>query len=438
MPTITVPPAAAIRGDLRVPSDKSITHRALMVGGISDGRVTVTGGLDSADTGATAAAVAACGVAMSGDLGTGREVVIEGAGLRGLEPPPLIDCMNAGTLMRLLPGILVGQRADRVVLDGDDSLRKRPMARIADPLRAIGAQVVTSPGGVPPIVVSGGAPLRAAEHRLEVASAQVKSCLLLAGLFADGETWVFEPLPSRDHTERMLEAAGVPLLRADGGVGVRGPVERIALPDVRVPADFSSAAPHLVAAALLADPEVRLLELNLNPGRTGLLAVMERMGVPVRVERGDDVAGEPCGTVVVSRGDRLAATEVAPEEVPGMIDELPLVGLLGAMAHGTTRVRGAAELRVKETDRIALLVAALRALGVRAEEHEDGFSVHGDGRLPGGTMSSGGDHRFAMFGAIAGLVSMDGVVVRDFEAVSVSYPGFAADLARLGAVEPRA
>lgn len=433
MPTVHVPPVTAIRGQLRVPSDKSLTHRALMLSGVSDRRVTVGDALDSGDTAATAGAVAACGVSMRGDLGRG-DVVVDGAGLRGLRPPPIIDCMNAGTLMRLFPGLLVGQRADRVVLDGDDSLRTRPMARIARPLRDIGAEVFTAPGGTPPVVVSGGVPLRGIEHRLEVASAQVKSCILLAGLFADGETWVFEPVPSRDHTERMLEAAGVPLLRADGGVGVRGPVEGLSLPDVRVPADFSSAAPHLVAAALLADPEVRLTEVNLNPGRTGLLRVLERMGADVAAEAGEDVAGEPCGTIVVRRADRLSGTEVAPEEVPSMIDELPLVGLLGAVAHGVTTVRGAAELRVKESDRIAAVVRALRDLGVRADEHDDGFTVHGDGRLPGGAMTSGGDHRFAMFGAIAGLVSMDGVSVGDFEAVSVSYPRFAADLAQLGAV----
>jgi 3-phosphoshikimate 1-carboxyvinyltransferase len=361
-------------------------------------------------------------------------VLVAGRGLRGLRPPPALDCANAGTLMRLLAGLLVGQRADHVVLDGDDSLRLRPMTRIASPLRAMGAVVFTAPGGTPPLVVSGGAPLRGVEHRLRVASAQVKSCLLLAGLFAEGETWVHEPAPSRDHTERMLEASGVALLRGDGAVGVRGPVERLALPDLEVPGDFSSAAPHLVAGAILGDPEVRLEGVNLNPGRTGLLAVMGRMGATVRVEPGPDVAGEPAGSLVVGRADGLRGTEVAPEEVPALIDELPLVGLLGAMATGTTVVRGAAELRVKETDRIASVVGALRALGVRADEREDGFEVHGDGRLPGGTMASAGDHRLAMLGAVAGLASLDGVAVDGFEAVGVSYPGFARDLAGLGAV----
>jgi 3-phosphoshikimate 1-carboxyvinyltransferase len=298
----------------------------------------------------------------------------------------------------------------------------------------MGAQIFTAPGGTPPLVVSGGAPLRGVEHHLEVASAQVKSCLLLAGLFAEGTTWVHEPVPSRDHTERMLEAAGVPLLREGGAVGVEGPVEGLSLPDMEVPGDFSSAAAHLVAGALLGDPEVRLEGVNLNPGRTGLIAVMRRMGVDVREEAGEPVAGEPCGTLSVSRTADLRATEVEPGEVPSMIDELPLVGLLGALATGTTVVRGAAELRVKESDRIASVVSALRGLGVDAQEREDGFAVTGGAGIRGGSMDSVGDHRLAMLGAVAGLVSREGVSVGDFGAVAVSYPGFARDLAGLGAV----
>ncbi len=432
MPVVRVAPVPALHGTLRVPPDKSLTHRALLLAAVSDGEARIARPLDSADTGATLDAVEACGVSVDGHLGDA--VAVAGRGLRGLWPPPAIDCANAGTLMRLLPGLLVGQGAEHVVLDGDDSLRARPMTRIARPLRAMGAVVFTAPGGTPPVVVSGGTPLHAAEHRLEIASAQVKSCLLLAGLFADGETWVHEPAPSRDHTERMLEAAGVPLLREGGAVGVRGPVERLSLPDLEVPGDFSSAAPHLVAGALLGDPEVRLEGVNLNPRRTGLLAVMRRMGADVREEPGADVAGEPCGSLAVGRAGALHATEVSPEEVPSMIDELPLVGVLGALATGTTIVRGAAELRAKESDRIAALVAALRALGVRAQERDDGFEVRGEGRLPGGTMVSAGDHRLAMVGAVAGLASLDGVAVGGFEAVAVSYPGFAQDLAGLGAV----
>jgi 3-phosphoshikimate 1-carboxyvinyltransferase len=428
---VRVAPVPLLRGSVLVPPDKSLTHRALLLAAIGDREVTIARPLDSQDTAATLGLVEACRVPVTGALGDA--VRVSGRGLRGLRPPSALDCANAGTLMRLAAGILTGQPADHVILDGDDSLRTRPMSRIATPLRAMGAQIFTAPGGTPPVVVSGGAPLRGMEHRLTVASAQVKSCLLLAGLYAEGTTWVHEPAPSRDHTERMLEAAGVALLREGGAVGVEGPVERLALPDVEVPGDFSSAAGLLVAGALLGDPEVRLPGINLNPGRTGLLAVMRRMGADVREEPGSDVAGEPCGTLVAARADALRATEVAPEEVPSMIDELPLVGLLGAFAEGTTVVRGAQELRVKESDRIASVVAALRAMGADAEEREDGFAVTGAPSLRGGGIVTLGDHRLSILGAVAGLASAEGVAVSGFEAVAVSYPGFARDLVALGA-----
>lgn len=431
MAVVRVGPVSLLRGALRVPPDKSLTHRAIMLAAISDRPVRIDNPLDSEDTAATLAAMEACGALVEGDLTGG--LVVEGRGLRGLRPPPGIDCANAGTLMRLLAGILVGQTADHVVLDGDDSLRGRPMTRVATPLRAMGAAVFTAPGGTPPLVVNGGRALTGVEHDLQVASAQVKSCVLLAGLSAVGTTWVREPAPSRDHTERMLEAAGVVLRREGGAVGIDGPVAALSLPDVVVPGDFSSAAPHLVAGALLADPEVRLEGVNLNPGRTGLLAVMRRMGVRIDEEPSPPVAGEPAATLVVSRAGGLRATEVEPGEVPAMIDELPLVGLLGAFASGTTVVRGAGELRVKESDRIATVVAALRAMGVEAREREDGFEVDGAGTLVGGVVEAHGDHRLAMLGAVAGLASRDGVGVSGFEAVAVSYPRFARDLAALGA-----
>jgi 3-phosphoshikimate 1-carboxyvinyltransferase len=432
MTVVRVEPVPALRGTVRVPPDKSLTHRALLLASVSDRAVVVERPLASADTEATLDAVHVCGAGVEGDLGD--RVTVAGRGLRGLRPPPALDCANAGTLMRLLAGLLVGQAGDRIVLDGDDSLRRRPMGRIARPLRAMGAGIWTAPGGTPPLVVTGGRLLAGREHVLEVASAQVKSCLLLAGLFADGATWVREPVPSRDHTERMLEASGVLLLRDGGAVGVAGPVGGLALPDLEVPGDFSSAAFPLVAATLRADGEVRLAGVNLNPRRTGLLPVLARMGASVAVEARPPVAGEPAGDLVVRRAGRLQATEVAPEEVPDLIDELPLVGLLGAFAAGVTEVRGAGELRVKESDRIASVVAALRALGATAEERPDGFRVVGAGRLPGGRMASGGDHRLAMLGAVAGLASDEGVAVDGFEAAGVSYPGFARDLAGLGAV----
>ena len=429
---VRITPVQGLRGTIAAPPDKSITHRAILFAAISDGPVRISNTLDSEDTAATLGAIERCGVVVEGELG--GELVIHGVGLRGLKPPPALDCLNAGTLMRLLTGILLGQTGDRIVLDGDDSLRGRPMLRIANPLKAMGAEILTAPGGTPPLLVAPGLPLTAMAHRLPVASAQVKSCLLLAGLYAHGTTWVSEPAPSRDHTERMLQASGVILLREDDRVGVSGPVERLRLPDLTVPGDPSSAGVLIAAGALLADPEIRITGVNLNPSRLGLVRVAERMGARVTIEPSEDMAGEPFGDIVIRRSGTLHATEVTGDEVPSLIDELPLVALLGVFAAGTTVVRGAGELRVKESDRVATVVAALRSLGAQIEEREDGFSVRGTGRLIGGEMSSDGDHRLAMLGALAGLVSHEGVRVQGFDAVNVSYPGFAQDLARLGAV----
>ncbi len=432
MTTLTFRPAAALAGSVAVPPDKSLTHRAFLLAAISDRAVTVHNPLDSEDTYATLQAVRVMGAEVQGTVSDDR-VVITGRGVRGLTPPPVIDCMNAGTLMRLAAGIVVGQIGDVTVLDGDTSLRGRPMRRIVDPLRAMGAELEPTAEGTSPLMVRMGLPLRGVTHDLPVASAQVKSCVLLAGLNAVGETWVREPVRSRDHTERMLEAAGVTVLRHGDMVGVRGPVASLSLPDIRVPGDFSSAAFAIVAGVLRGDPEVRVTGVNLNPHRIGLLGVLTRMGADVRVEPGPDVAGEPAGDIVVRRAGTLQATTVTADEVPSMVDELPLVGLLGALAAGVTTVSGAAELRVKESDRVATVVALLRAVGATADECEDGFVVTGAPSLPGGHVQSDHDHRLAMLGAIAGLVSDGGVTVHGFEASAVSYPGFADDMAGLGA-----
>ncbi len=432
MTTLTFRPTAALAGSVAVPPDKSLTHRAFLLAAISDRAVTVHNPLDSEDTYATLHAVRAMGAEVQGTVSSDR-VVITGRGVRGLTPPPVIDCMNAGTLMRLAAGIVVGQIGDVTILDGDSSLRGRPMRRIVDPLRAMGAELEPTAEGTAPLAVRMGLPLRGVTHDLPVASAQVKSCVLLAGLNAVGETWVREPVRSRDHTERMLEAAGVTVLRHGDMVGVRGPVASLSLPDIRVPGDFSSAAFAIVAGVLRGDPEVRVTGVNLNPHRIGLLGVLTRMGADVRIEPGPDVAGEPAGDIVVRRAGTLHATTVTADEVPSMVDELPLVGLLGALAAGVTTVSGAAELRVKESDRIATVVELLRAVGATADEREDGFVVTGARSLPGGHVQSDHDHRLAMLGAIAGLVSDGGVTVHGFEASAVSYPGFADDMAGLGA-----
>ncbi len=434
MSSVTFRPVSTVAGTIPVPADKSITHRALLLGLLSDRPVVVENPLCSEDTEATLAAVRAMGAQVEGALADGR-VVIGGCGLRGLTPQPVIDCMNAGTLMRLAAGILAGQPAGELtVLDGDDSLRRRPMTRVADPLSAMGASVIPADGGTPPLAVRPGGPLRGMTHVLPIASAQVKSAVLLAGLNATGETWVQEPVPSRDHTERMLRAAGVDVMERDGMVGLTGPVARLSLPDLRVPGDFSSAAFAIVAGVLLGDPDVCVTGVNLNPHRTGLLGVLRRMGADVVVEPGPDVAGEPCGRIIARRRGVLQATEVTADEVPSMVDELPLVGLLGALAAGTTVVSGAGELRVKESDRIRSVVELLVAVGADAEEREDGFVVRGRPSIPGGEVHSHGDHRLAMLGALAGLASGSGVTVHGMEAVAVSYPGFVADLELLGAV----
>jgi 3-phosphoshikimate 1-carboxyvinyltransferase len=332
---------------------------------------------------------------------------------------------NAGTLLRILPGWLAGQPRGVWTLDGDESIRRRPVDRVAHPLRRMGANVDFRGGGLPPMTIEGG-DLHGIDYELPVASAQVKSCVLLAGLLADSDTTVIEKLPSRDHTEVMLEAAGVTVRRDEGRVSV-SPQRRIELGEVEVPGDFSSAAFFIAAATVVPSSEVVLRDVGLNPTRTGLLTVLERMGGDFEMTERTGAGGEPVGDVVV-RAAALRGTDVTAEEVPLVIDELPLVGLLGAFAEGRTSVHGAEELRRKESDRIAAVVSGLRGLGARIEEAPDGFMMEGTGGLAGGALDAAGDHRLAMLGAVAGLGSREGVEVAAFESAEVSYPGFAEDL----------
>jgi len=414
-----VEPARALVGHIGVPGDKSISHRAVLLGAIGEGETVVRGFGRSADTEATLAAVRALGVeVVEDDVDLVR---IEGRGLRGLRPPDRpIDCGNSGTLLRLLAGILAGQEG-RFELTGDESLRARPVDRVAEPLARMGARVETQEG-LPPLVVEGG-PLRGIRYELPVPSAQVKSALLLAGLYARSETTVIEPLPTRDHTELMLAEAGAHMRRRPGRAGVSA-VERLSLGEVEVPGDFSAAAPFLAAATLLPGSELNVHDLGLNPTRIGLLNVLARMGGRITVFHRRRAGREPVGDLEV-RSAELVATTVEPAEVPALIDELPLVALVAACARGETVVRGAGELRVKETDRIESVTTSLRALGVRASASDDGFRVRGVPTRPkGGGMSSLGDHRLAMLGAVAGLVSREGVRLEEPEAVAVSFPGF--------------
>jgi 3-phosphoshikimate 1-carboxyvinyltransferase len=416
---VKIEPASAVRGHIAVPGDKSISHRAVLLGAIAEGETTVRGFGRSADTESTIGAVRALGVTMhEDDVDTLR---VEGAGLRGLrEPEGPIDCGNSGTTLRLLAGILVGQEG-RFELTGDDSLRTRPMERIAEPLTEMGGRVDTT-GGLPPLTVAGGE-LKAIRYELPVASAQVKSCVLLAGLYAQGRTTVVEPVATRDHTELMLAAAGVRVTRQQRRISV-GPAERLTLGEVVVPGDFSAAAPFIVAATLLPGSELTIHDVGLNPRRTGLLDVLERMGARITVFHRHRSSGEPVGDLEV-RSAELTATTVRAEEVPRLVDELPLFALAAAVARGESRVEGARELRVKETDRIETVTSSLRALGIRISASDDGFGVRGvPSRPQGGGMGSHGDHRVAMLGAVAGVASRDGVELQDAEAVAVSFPGF--------------
>ena len=419
-------PAGAISGELSVPGDKSISHRAVMVASLCDGPVTVHGFGASADTLATVSTMRGLGVKI--ERADDDVLRVHGVGLRGLqEPEGRIDVENAGTLMRLLPGILAGQLGE-FVLDGDASIRRRPMGRIAGPLAEMGVALETT-DGCPPVRMHVTGEVSPVTYRLPVASAQVKSCVLLAGLFAErGMTVVEEPVPTRDHTERMLREAGVPVDRKPGRVAV-SPVTRLDLDEVRVPGDFSSAAPFIVAATVVQGSGLTLRGIGINPTRTGLLTVLERMGARVGLFNRRLAGAEPVADIEV-RPAELVATDVEPELVPALIDELPRVALLACFARGETTIRGAGELRVKESDRIATVVAALNAVGGHAEALEDGFRIRGvPARLRGGNVDAAGDHRVAMLGAIAGVCSQQGVDVHGSDALGVSFPDFPERLA---------
>jgi 3-phosphoshikimate 1-carboxyvinyltransferase len=428
---LDVRPATRLRGTVAAPPDKSVSHRAAMLGAMASEPVRITGYLDAEDTNSTLAAVQALGALV--DRGP-LEIVVRGVGLRGArEPGGPIDVGNAGTLMRLLPGWLAAQEGRSFTLDGDASIRRRPVDRIAEPLRLMGAEVHATDGRFPPFTVR-GTRLRSISYEMPVASAQVKSCVLFAGLNAEEATTVTEPQPSRDHTERMLTRLGASVHRNGRHVTVV-PVDELTGGQLHVPGDPSSAAFWLAAAAIVPGAEVRVTGMGTNWTRIGFARVLERMGADLRGELeivdGDLLSADEPVDDVEARHAPLQGTVVEGEEIPLAIDELPLVGLVGCFAEGETIVRGAAELRVKESDRIAAVVEGLTALGGDVEALPDGFVVRGTGGLRGGVIDARGDHRTAMLGAIAGLASREGVRVVGMEAAAVSYPGFTRDLAQL-------
>ena len=428
----TVRRPSRLRGTIRLPGDKSISHRAALFGAIGEGETRVDNFLLGADCLSTVACVRALGVDVEVEqTPDGGEVVVHGAGLTGLrEPADVLDCGNSGTTMRLLTGLLAGQPF-LSVLTGDASLRSRPMARVLEPLRAMGAHTHGRDGDRLPPLVLGGGPLTATRHRLPVASAQVKSALLLAGLYAEGDTWVQEPANSRDHTEMMLVAMGAPLV-ADGTiVRVRRPDQPLRPLHLRVPGDISAAAFWLVAGACHPDAEVRVEGAGLNPTRAGVVEALRAMGADLTVERERVEGGELVGDIVV-RSSRLHGTVLEGALIPRAIDEIPVLALAAALAEGDTIVRDAAELRVKETDRIATTTEQLGRLGARIEPTPDGMVIHGDAPLRGARCHSHGDHRLAMTLAVAGLLAGGETVIEDAGAVDVSYPAFWDDLTYLG------
>ena len=416
-----VEPGGTLAGELAVPGDKSISHRALMLGGIAEGETDVRGFLTSEDCLATLGALRALGVAI--ETPEPRRVIVRGAGtagLRGAAAP--LDMGNAGTAMRLSMGLLAGRNFDSTLI-GDSSLMRRPMERVAAPLRLMGARIDTHEGR-PPVHIHGGAALKAIDYQLPVASAQVKSAILLAGLAADGRTRVTEPAPTRDHSERMLAAFGVELVRNGASVAMEGG-QTLRGTEVQVPGDFSSAAFFLVAGCLAAQHGIVLRNVGVNPTRTGLLELLRQMGAHVRIHPAPTPLGaEPIADIEVRAG-ALQGINVPESLVPLAIDEFPVFFVAAACAEGETLVRGALELRVKESDRLAVMAEGLDRLGVEVDLLPDGLWIRGGGgRFSGGTIDSHGDHRIAMAFAVAALRASAPIEILDVANVATSFPGF--------------
>jgi len=410
-----------LTGTLTIPGDKSVSHRAIMLAALAEGNSYIDGFLEGEDARATCAIFRQLGVRIDHPE-SGRRVVY-GVGLNGLKAPAApLDCGNAGTGMRLLAGLLAGQAFNSTLI-GDASLSKRPMRRVMAPLSQMGARIEAEPGDVPPLRITGGQRLHGIEYDNTLASAQVKSSLLLAGLYAKGETTVLEPRPTRDYTERMLAAFGWPITFSAGRASLSGG-HRLVSTDVRIPADFSSAAFFLVAATLIPGSELRLKQVGMNPRRIGLLHVLRQMGADIREEHPGEQGGEPVADLVV-RHAPLRGIEVPLEHVADMIDEFPILFIAAACAEGVTTIRGAAELRVKESDRISAMAEGLRAIGFTLQETPDGAIITGHrSALQGGEVHAHGDHRIAMAFAVAAQVASGEIQIHDVQHVATSFPGF--------------
>ena len=412
-------PGGVLKGRLRVAGDKSISHRSVMLGALAEGVTHVTGLLEGEDVLCTLAAFRAMGVQAQGP--ERGKLTIQGAGLHGLRPPAqLLDMGNSGTAMRLMAGILAGQKFDSVLI-GDESLSKRPMRRVSDPLGKMGARIDTAEGGRPPLKIKGGQVLRAIDYKMPMASAQVKSALLFAGLYADGETVVTEPAPTRDHTERMLRGFGYTVETQGATIRLRRGGKLTAC-DIDVPADISSATFFLVGAAIASGSELVLEHVGINPTRIGVINILKLMGAELTLENPRDVGGEPVADLRV-RGSKLKGIRIPEDQVPLAIDEFPALLIAAACAQGETVLTGAHELRVKESDRIAVMAEGLKRLGIAVQETPDGIVIQG-GRLQGGEVDSHGDHRIAMSFAIAALRANGPITIRDCKNVATSFPEF--------------
>lgn len=416
-------PGGSLRGRVRVPGDKSVSHRSIMLGSLTDGTVRVSGFLQGEDSLNTLRAFRAMGVSITDPVD--GALTVQGVGMQGLRAPDKPLYMgNSGTSMRLLAGLLAAQSFD-TILEGDESLSRRPMKRVTDPLVNMGARI-ESREGCPPLRIAGritgGTKLRGIEYAMPMASAQVKSCLLLAGLYADGETAVIEPAPTRDHTERMLQAFGYPVQRQGNRIALRGG-DQLRAQDIQVPADISSAAFYMVGASIGEDAELVLEQVGINPTRTGVIDILRLMGADIELTNEAMAGGEPVADIRI-RSARLKGVEIPEGLVPLAIDEFPALFVAAACASGITVLRGAEELRVKESDRIQVMADGLQALGIRAEPRPDGIVIEG-GRLQGGEVNSHGDHRIAMAFSMAALRARDEIVIRDCANVNTSFPGFA-------------
>ncbi|WP_376790864.1 3-phosphoshikimate 1-carboxyvinyltransferase [Thermoflexus sp.] len=425
---LRVRPSTRLRGTISVPGDKSISHRALMFAALADGVSGLHGWLPAADCEATLRCIRALGIQV--ERPAPDQLIVHGGGLRGLQPAPgPLNCGGSGTTMRLLMGILAGFPFPSTLV-GNPQLSRRPMERVAQPLRQMGAEVITTEGHAP-VYVRGGA-LQGIRYELPVASAQVKSALLLAGLYADRPTTVIEPAPARDHTERLLGAMGASLERDGGSITIH-PAQRLLPISLNIPGDPSSAAFLIAAALVIPGSEVEILNVLLNPTRLGWVEAWQAMGAPIRVRPEGETGGEPVGRLSAIAASRLQAVEVSGPLVPRMIDEFPIFAVVATQAEGLTQVRDAAELRVKESDRIAALAEELRRMGARIEERPDGFAIHGPTPLRGAVVHSRGDHRLAMALAVAGLIAQGETIVEDAACISDSFPGFVETMQALGA-----